>query len=82
MTEILKKHPDLEKALTSNPTIKVYKVLSDSFKIQEYWEKDKDGHWTDQTEREQIREQIEEYKEELEKLNRSMEEGKRKRGSK
>ena len=71
MTELLQKHPDLKETLHLNPNTKVYKVLTDSNKIKEYWEKDKNGHWTDQTKREKLREQIEAEKEELEKLKRA-----------
>lgn len=73
MIELLKTHPDLKDILYSNPNIKVYKVLTESGKIEEYWEKDKDGHWTDQTKREKLREQIEAEKEELEKLRNKTE---------
>lgn len=68
MTDLLQKHPDLKDILSSNPNTKVYKVLTESGKIKEYWEKDKNGHWTDQTAREKLREQIEAEKEELERL--------------
>lgn len=71
MTDLLQKHPDLKDVLFYNPNTKVYKVLTDSGKIKEYWEKDKNGHWTDQTEREKLREQIEAEKEELERLKRA-----------
>lgn len=68
MTDLLQKHPDLKDILRSNPKTKVYKVLTEYGKIKEYWEKDKNGHWTDQTAREKLREQIEVEKEELERL--------------
>ena len=71
MADLLQKQPDLEETLHLNPEIKVYKVLTDYGKIKEYWEKDKNGHWTDQTKREKLREQIEAEKEELEKLKRA-----------
>ncbi|MBR2385256.1 MAG: hypothetical protein IKA99_06605 [Clostridia bacterium] len=71
MTELLQKHPDLKDILRSNPNTKVYKVLTESGKIKEYWEKDENGHWTDQTAREKLREQIEAEKEELERLKRA-----------
>lgn len=70
MTDLLQKHPSLKNILRSNPDTKVYKVLTESGKIEEYWEKDKNGHWTDQTAREKLREQIETEKEELERLKR------------
>lgn len=71
MTELLQKHPDLKDILLSNPKTKVYKVLTESGKIKEHWEKDKNGHWIDQTGREKLREQIEAEKEELERLKRA-----------
>lgn len=71
MTDLLQKHPDLKDILRSNPNTKVYKVLTESGKIKEYWEKDENGHWTDQTAREKLREQIEAEKEELERLKRA-----------
>jgi hypothetical protein len=71
MTELLQKHPDLKDILSLNPNTKVYKVLTESDKIKEYWEKDENGHWTDQTTREKLREQIEAEKEELERLKRA-----------
>jgi hypothetical protein len=52
MTELLQKHPDLKDILLSNPKTKIYKVLTESGKIKEHWEKDKNGHWIDQTRRE------------------------------
>ena len=70
MTELLQKHPDLKETLHLNPETRVFKIFTDSNKIKEYWEKDKNGHWTDQTKREKLREQIEAEKEELEKLKR------------
>lgn len=66
--DLLAKHPDLKDILYFNPTLSVYQVLTESGKIKEYWEKDKNGHWTDQTVREKLREQIEAEKEELERL--------------
>lgn len=71
MTELLQKHPDLKDILRSNPNTKVYKVLKESGKIEEYWEKDENGNWTDQTAREKLREQIEAEKEELERLKQA-----------
>ena len=71
MTDLLQKHPDLKETLHLNPEIKVFKIFTDYGKIAEYWEKDKNGHWTDQTKREKLREQIEAEKEELEKLKRA-----------
>ena len=71
MTELLQKHPDLKETLHLNPETRVFKIFTDSNKIKEYWEKDKNGHWTDQTKREKLREQIEAQKEELEKLKRA-----------
>ena len=50
---------------------KVYKILTKSGNIKEYWEKDEEGNWTEQTEREKIREQIEIEKEQLEALKRA-----------
>lgn len=71
MNALLQKHPDLEDLLRFNPNTKVYKVLTESGRIKEYWEKDSEGHWTEQTEREKLREQIELEKEELERLKRA-----------
>ena len=71
MTKLLQKHPDLKDILYFNPCIKAYKVLTESGKIKEYWEKDKEGHWIDQTAREKLREQIEVEKEELELLKQA-----------
>ena len=71
MTELLQKHPDLKSILHANPNVKVYKVLTETGKIEEYWEKDENGHWTDQTAREKLRERIEDEKEELEQLKRT-----------
>ena len=68
MKELLQKHPDLEELITTYPSLKVYKIIDHDDKIVEYWEKNKDGHWVDQTQREKLREQIEAYKEELEQL--------------
>ena len=70
MNALLQKHPDLKSILYVNPEIKVYKILGESNNIEEYWEKDKNGVWTDQTEREKLREKIEAEKEELERLKR------------
>ena len=74
MKELLQKHPDLEELITTYPSLKVYKI-TDNDKIVEYWEKNKDGHWVDQTQREKLREQIEADKEELEQLRRICEKG-------
>lgn len=71
MNALLQKHPDLADVLKFNPNTKVYKVLTESGSIKEYWEKNSEGHWTDQTEREKLREQIELEKEELERLKRA-----------
>ena len=68
MKELLEKHPDLEELITTYPSLKVYKITDHDDKIVEYWEKNEDGHWVDQTQREKLREQIEAEKEELEKL--------------
>lgn len=68
MKELLQKHPDLEELITTYPSLKVYKITDSNDKIVEYWEKNEDGHWVDQTEREKLREQIEAYKKELEQL--------------
>lgn len=69
MTDLLQKHPDLEDIL-HRFNLKTYKVFDESGKIKEYWEKDENGHWTDQTEREKLIELIEAEKENLEKLKR------------
>lgn len=74
MKELLQKHPDLEELITTYPILKVYKI-TDNDKIVEYWEKNKDGHWVDQTQREKLREQIEADKEELEQLRLICEKG-------
>lgn len=74
MKELLQKHPDLEELITTYPSLKVYKI-TDNDKIVEYWEKNKDGHWVDQTQREKLREQIEADKEELEQLRHICEKG-------
>ena len=71
MIELLLKHPGLKEVLHLNSDTKVYKVLTESGKIEKYWEKDKNGHWTDQTAREKLRERIEAEKEELERLKRA-----------
>lgn len=68
--KLLAKHPDLQDILRANPNVHTYKILKESGKIQEYWERDNDGNWTDQTEREKLREQIEAEQEELERLKR------------
>lgn len=68
MKELLQKHPDLEELITTYPSLKIYKITDHDDKIVEYWEKNEDGHWVDQTQREKLREQIEAYKEELEQL--------------
>lgn len=70
MDKLLAKHPDLEDMLRANPSCKTYKVLSASGKIKEFWERDNNGNWNDQTEREKLREQIEAEQEELERLRR------------
>ena len=75
MKELLQKHPDLEELITTYPSLKVYKITDHDDKIIEYWEKNEDGHWVDQTQREKLREQIEAYKEELEQLRRICEKG-------
>lgn len=75
MKELLQKHPDLEELITTYPSLKVYKITDRDDKIVEYWEKNKDGHWVDQTQREKLREQIEAYKEELEQLRCICEKG-------
>lgn len=75
MKELLQKHPDLEELITTYPSLKVYKITDHDDKIVEYWEKNEDGHWVDQTQREKLREQIEAEKEELEKLRRICETG-------
>lgn len=67
---LLAKHPDLEDMLRANPSCKTYKVLSESGKIKEFWERDDNGNWNDQIEREKLREQIEAEQEELERLRR------------
>lgn len=74
MKELLQKHPDLKELITKYPSLKVYKITNHG-KIVEYWEKNKDGHWVDQTQREKLREQIEAYKEELERLRRICKKG-------
>lgn len=74
MKELLQKHPDLEELITTYPILKVYKI-TDNDKIVEYWEKNKDGHWVDQTQREKLREEIEADKEELEQLRLICEKG-------
>lgn len=71
MTELIKKHPELKKPLTLYPELKTFKVLRDDGKTEEFWEKNQDGHWVDQTVREQLREKIAEEKEELERLLRA-----------
>lgn len=71
MNKLLEKHPDLDALLRCNPETKVYKILTKSGNIKEYWEKDEEGNWTEQTEREKIREQIEIEKEQLEALKRA-----------
>ena len=68
--KLLAKHPDLEDMLRANPSCKTYKVLSESGKIKEFWERDDNGNWNDQTEREKLREQIEAERDELERLRR------------
>ena len=75
MKELLQKHPDLEELITTYPSLKIYKILDSNDKIVEYWEKNADGHWVDQTQREKLREQIEAEKEELEKLRQICETG-------
>lgn len=69
--KLLAKHPDLEDMLRANPSCKTYKVLSESGKIKEFWERDNNGNWNDQTEQEKLREQIEAEQEELERLRRA-----------
>ena len=73
MKELLQKHPDLEELITTYPSLKVYKITDHDDKIVEYWEKNEDGHWVDQTQREKLREQIEAYEEELEQQEVSYE---------
>ena len=70
MEQLLAKHPDLKEILINNPAMKSYKVLSTNNKVLEYWEKDKDGHWIDVTEREKLKERIAAEQEEIEKLRR------------
>lgn len=65
MKDLLQKHPDLEDTLRLYENTRIYKVLSDTGRIKEFWEKN-NGHWTNQTEREKLREQIEELRDELE----------------
>ena len=70
--KLLAKHPELEDALKAHPDTSTYEVLKESGRIQEYWERDEDGNWTDQTEREKIREQIEDAIDELERLKNAV----------
>ena len=70
--KLLAKHPELKDALKAHPDTRIYEVLKESGRIQEYWERDEDGNWTDQTEREKIREQIEDAIDELERLKNAV----------
>lgn len=70
--KLLAKHPELKDALKAHPDTRTYEVLKESGRIQEYWERDEDGNWTDQTEREKIREQIEDAIDELERLKNAV----------
>ena len=70
MKELLERHPDMKESLELYPDGKIYKILDSTYPggIKEYWEKDKNGHWVDQTQREHLKIAIAKEKEELEKL--------------
>lgn len=68
MTTLLQKHPDLKDTLYMFSKMKIYKILDHNNRIQEFWEKDSSGHWTDQTLREKLREEIEIQQNEITRL--------------
>jgi len=75
MEKLLNKHPDLESTLRIHQP-KTYKVFDDKGNIQEYWEKDENGHYVDQTAREKAKEaaqhELELAQKELEKARKQM----------
>jgi hypothetical protein len=68
MKDILEKHPDLKDILNKG-TLNTYRVLSECGTLLEQWERNKNGHWVDVTEREKLKEKIAAEQEELERLN-------------
>lgn len=71
MEQLIAAHPDLKEIIVKHSTLKTYRIIDVDKKIVECWEKNKQGHWTDVTEREKLKEEIAEQKEELERIHRA-----------
>lgn len=67
--DIYEVHPELRKFFSEHPNVKVYKIYDSDGKISEQYEKNSRGEWIDVTEREKLREQIQEEMNTLAKLN-------------
>lgn len=72
MEQLVNKHPEIEKVLKAHPEATTYKYLNDKGETMEYWERDRDGHWCDVTERELLKREIADAAEELAKLNKEV----------